>query len=92
MDLIALENQATLGCASPSGLATHRGAPTGGYHHRQRVCQPSGLERVQRLKESPKLQFGFRPGGPTDPLPGSKAPVAMHLQPPQARRADRPWI
>ena len=44
MDLVALENQATLGCASPSGLAIHRGAPTGGYHHRQRVCQPSGLE------------------------------------------------
>jgi len=34
------------------------------------------------------LQFGFRPGGPTQPLPGSKAPVTMHLQPPKARRAD----
>ncbi len=45
MDLVALENQATLGCVSPSGLAIHRGAPAGGGNHRQRVCQPSGLEK-----------------------------------------------
>ena len=26
-----------------------------GYHHRQRVCQPFGLEKAQRLP------FGFKP-------------------------------
>jgi len=35
-------------------LATHGGPSTGGYHHRQRVCQPSGLEKVQRLEELSK--------------------------------------
>jgi hypothetical protein len=55
LDLVANQNLATLGCVSPSGLAVHRGPPTGGYHHRQRVCQPSGLEKVQRHP------FGLKP-------------------------------
>jgi hypothetical protein len=54
LDLVGRLNLATLGCVSPSGLAIHGVLPTGGYHHRQRVCQPFGLEKVQRL------QFGFR--------------------------------
>ena len=44
MDLVALQNQATLGCISPSGLAIHRAFNRWLPHHRQRVCQPSGLE------------------------------------------------
>ena len=52
-------------------------ASTGGYHHRQRVCQPFGLEKAQRLP------FGYKPGGLAQPLPGSKAPVARLFKPPE---------
>ena len=38
----------------PFGFGNSWDASTGGYHHRQRVCQPFGLEKVQRLGESPK--------------------------------------
>ena len=40
----------------PFGLGDSKGPSTGGYHHRQRVCQPFGLEKVQRLP------FGLKPG------------------------------
>jgi hypothetical protein len=39
----------------PFGFGNSWDASTGGYHHRQRVCQPSGLEKAQRL------QIGFKP-------------------------------
>ena len=56
MDLDANQNLVTLGCVSPPGLAIHRVLPTGGYHHRQRVCQPFGLKKV------PRHPFGLKPG------------------------------
>jgi hypothetical protein len=66
----------------PFGLGGSWDASTGGYHHRQRVCQPFGLEKAQRLP------FGYKPGGLAQPLPGSKAPVARLFKPQEARRAD----
>jgi hypothetical protein len=56
LDLVTRQKLVTLGYVSPSGLAIHGVLPTGGYHHRQRVCQPFGLEKVQRLP------FGLKPG------------------------------
>ncbi len=39
----------------PFGLGNSSDASTGGYHHRQRVCQPFGLKKVQRHP------FGYKP-------------------------------
>ena len=73
MDLIALENQATLGCVSPSGLATHGVLQPVVTTTGRGYASPSGLRKSKGLKKALRLQFGFRPGGSTQPLPGSKA-------------------
>ena len=74
-----------------------------GYHHRQRVFQPSGLEKAQRTP------FGLKPGGfhlaisPEASIwiearragttsAGVEGPGSKALKQPEARRADTPWI
>jgi hypothetical protein len=35
-------------CVSPPGFSVFFGFKTGGYHHRQRLCQPFRLTRCER--------------------------------------------
>ena len=69
MDLVALENQATLGCVSPSGLATHgvlqpvvtttgRGyASPPGLRGSKGLRESKGLRKALRLEESPETRI-----------------------------------
>jgi hypothetical protein len=34
---------------------------------------------LRRIEDAARIHFALRPGGPTQPLPGSKAPVKWHL-------------
>ena len=54
MDLIALENQATLGCVSPSGLATHGVLQPVVTTTGRGYASPPGLRNARRLEESPE--------------------------------------
>ena len=63
MDLVALQNHATLGCASPSGLAIHRDlqpvvTTTGrGYASPPGLRGSKGLRKTLRLEESPETRI-----------------------------------
>jgi hypothetical protein len=52
------------GYVSPSGFANLGWSLTGGYHHRQRICQPFGLEEMVwqtfGLEEMVCQPFGFQ--------------------------------
>ena len=53
MDLVALENQATLGCISPSGLATHGVLQPVVTTTGRGYASPPGLRNARRLEENP---------------------------------------
>ena len=63
MDLVALQNQLTLGCVSPSGLATHGVlqpvvTTTGrGYASPSGLRKSKDLKKALRLEESPRTPF-----------------------------------
>jgi hypothetical protein len=70
--LAAIDGKAAIGGDRPFGCSA-----TGGYHHRQRVCQPFRLKNISsRLENTARhlVHMGFKPEGLAYPLPGSKAP------------------
>ena len=63
MDLIALENQATLGCASPSGLAIHRGLQPVVTTTGRGYASPSGLRKSKDLRKVQSFNLALGPEG-----------------------------
>ena len=53
MDLVALQNQLTLGCVSPSGLATHGVLQPVFTTTGRGYASPPGLRNARRLEENP---------------------------------------
>ena len=84
----AIDGKVAIGGDRPVGDSA-----TGGYHHRQKVCQPVRLKSTTShlMYMALSLQafdaYGLKPEGLAHPLPGSKAPEMVKNE---IERPERP--